>query len=82
MQNKNLNQSRLIPSKKFEEDWGEIEKNNAKDNLFLIGAPSQFRYFISKGLLTNPLKNVEEHIEKNLICFEVNEKQEIIKRNC
>ena len=82
MQNKNLNQSRLIPSKKFEEDWGEIEKNNAKDNLFLIGAPSQFRYFMRKGLLTNPLKNAEEHIEKNLICFEVNEKQEIIKRNC
>ena len=53
LQNKILAQNNPVPSINFEEKWYEIEKNNSKNMLLLIGAPTSYGYFMNKGLITN-----------------------------
>ena len=72
----------LVPSKKFEMDWKDIEQTYAKKRLFLKGAPKRYGYFMKKGLITPEKIKVTKELESNTICFGIDQNQMISKRAC
>ena len=85
LQNKILNKNpdiNLVPSKKFEMDWKDIEQTYAKKRLFLKGAPKRYGYFMKKGLITPEKIKVTKELESNTICFGIDQNQMISKRAC
>ena len=85
LQNKILNKkkgSNLAPSKRFEMDWKNIEENYAQKKLFLKGAPKRYGYFMSRGLITPKEIKVSKKFESNIVCFELDPNQIIVKNSC
>ena len=72
----------MVPSSKFEEKWHEIEKNNSKNMLLLMGAPTSYGYFMNKGLITNTKINLDNDKTKRFLCFELDSNTDIKKRSC
>ena len=72
----------IVPSKKFELNWKEIEKNNPDKLLFLKGVPKRFGYFMNRGLITSEKIKLSKGIEKKSICFELDKNQNISKNSC
>ena len=67
LQNKILGQTNVVPNSKFEKKWHEIEKNNTKKTLLLMGAPTSYGYFMNKGLITNTKINLDNDKQKNCL---------------
>tara|TARA_Y100001968_G_scaffold333938_1_gene401430 strand:+ start:9923 stop:10981 length:1059 start_codon:yes stop_codon:yes gene_type:complete len=78
VKNQVLHQSQIVPSKSFEKQWEYISKTHS--NPVLINPPSQFRYFMDRGIITSPPK--VKSIKKEITCFQLDKVQNIKETLC
>ena len=81
LQNQAYGSKNLIPSIEFEKSWAKIEKENPS-NLLYLKAPSQFAYFMNRGLILKTKLNNSLRKEYQGLCFELDPNQKILKKRC
>ena len=71
----------MIPSIEFEKSWENIEKENP-NNLLYLKAPTQFSYFMNRGLILKNTSNNPIMKKYGGLCFEFDSSQKILKDSC
>ena len=78
LKNNILGSNNNAPTKKFEEDWSNIENSYPKNTLLFLKAPKKYAYFINRGLIKSHDKNIRKINFNGTICFEL-DSNEIVK---
>ena len=81
LQNQTLGNKNLIPTLEFEKSWKKIEIDNPNKLLYLK-APSQFAYFMNRGLIVRKISNSPIMEKYQGLCFKVDNSQKILKDIC